>query len=116
MLQYVAKVLVSVAVIVAVTEIAKRSSIWAAALASLPLTSILALVWLHLDGEPASRIASLAGNILWLVVPSLLLFVVLPVLLRAGWSFWLSLAVSCLATAGAYAAGLALLRRWGGDA
>lgn len=84
MLQYGVKVVLSAVVIVAVAEIAKRSTTWAAALASLPLTSILAFAWLHLDGEPPSRIASLAGSIVGLVVPSLLLFMVLPALLRHG--------------------------------
>lgn len=116
MLQYAAKVALSAVVVVAVAEIAKRSTMWAAALASLPLTSILAFVWLHLDGEPPSRIASLAGSIVWLVVPSLLLFIVLPVLLRAGWSFWPSLLISCLATVAGYAATMWVLQRLGAHA
>ena len=116
MLQYAFKIALSAIVIVAVAEIAKRSSLWAAALASLPLTSILAFVWLHLDGEPPSRIASLAGDIVWLVIPSLLLFIVLPVLLRAGWSFWPSLAVSCLATVLGYGVVMWLLQRFGSNA
>lgn len=113
MLQYAVKIALSAVVIVAVAEIAKRSSLWAAALASLPLTSVLAFVWLHLDGEPPSRIASLASDIVWLVIPSLLLFIVLPVLLRAGWSFWPSLLVSCLATTVGYGAVMWMLQRLG---
>lgn len=116
MLHFAIKVLLSAIVIVAVAEIAKRSTVWAAALASLPLTSILAFVWLHVDGEPAERIASLAGSIVWLVLPSLLLFVVLPLLLRAGWQFWPSLLVACLATAAGYGATLWLLQRAGTSA
>jgi len=116
MLQYAIKVAFSAVIIVAVAEIAKRSSLWAAALASLPLTSILAFVWLQLDGEPPSRIASLASDILWLVIPSLLLFIVLPMLLRAGWTFWPSLLVSCLATVAGYGAVMWLLQRFGSSA
>lgn len=113
MFQYAIKVALSAVVIVAVAEIAKRSSLWAAALASLPLTSILAFVWLHLDGEPPGRIASLASDILWLVIPSLLLFIVLPMLLRAGWAFWPSLLVSCLVTVAGYGAVMWVLERLG---
>lgn len=113
MIQYAIKVAVSAVVIVAVAEIAKRSTISAAALASLPLTSILAFVWLHIDGEPSSRIASLAGSIIWLVIPSMLLFIVLPALLRSGWSFWPSLAASCVATVAGYVAVMWLLTRLG---
>lgn len=116
MLQYAIKVALSAVVIVAVAEIAKRSSLWAAALASLPLTSILAFVWLQLDGEPPSRIASLASDILWLVIPSLLLFIVLPMLLRAGWTFWPSLLVSCLATVAGYGAVMWVMQRVGSSA
>ncbi|GAA4414636.1 DUF3147 family protein [Quisquiliibacterium transsilvanicum] len=113
MFQYALKVALSAVVIVAVAEIAKRSSLWAAALASLPLTSILAFVWMQLDGEPPSRIASLANDILWLVIPSLLLFIVLPVLLRAGWAFWPSLLLACLATVAGYGTVMWLLARSG---
>lgn len=113
MWQYAVKVAVSAAVIVAVAEIAKRNSFWAAALASLPLTSILAFVWLHLDGGDAQQIAALSRNILWLVLPSLVLFLALPLLLRAGWPFWPALALACAATAGAYAAMAWLLAKAG---
>jgi hypothetical protein len=102
--QYAAKVAISAVVIVAVAEIAKRSSFWAAALASLPLTSLLAFVWLYVETGDAARVASLSQGIFWLVLPSLVLFVALPLLLRACWPFWASLAASSAATACAYAA------------
>jgi hypothetical protein len=116
MWQYAIKVAVTAVVVVAVSEVGKRSPLWAALLASLPLTSLLAFVWLYLDtGEPA-RVAALADGILWLVLPSLLLFVALPLLLRAGWNFWASLALSCAVTAVAYGALAWLLARAGIDA
>jgi hypothetical protein len=101
---YVIKIAVTALVVVAVSEIAKRSPVWAALLASLPLTSVLAFVWLYLDTGEAERVAVLAQNVVWLVLPSLVLFIALPLLLRAGWGFWISLASSCVATAGAYLA------------
>ena len=67
-----------------VSELAKRSSFWGAALASLPLTSLLAFVWLYLDTGDIQKVSSLSQGIFWLVLPSLLLFVVLPLLLRSG--------------------------------
>jgi len=107
------KVLLSALLIVAVSELARRSSLLAALLASLPLTSVLAMVWMHVEGSPAREIAGLSGQVFWLVLPSLLLFVLLPALLRQGWGFWWSLGASCAATAGAYLAMIALLRRLG---
>jgi predicted permease len=110
---YVLKVLVSAVVVVAVSELGKRSSFWGAALASLPLTSLLAFVWMRLDGTETQRIAGLSVGIFWLVLPSLLLFLVFPALLRAGMGFWLSLLLSCIVTAGAYALMVLVLERLG---
>lgn len=110
---YVAKTALSAIVIVAVSEIAKRSSGFAALVASLPLTSLLAFIWLHLDGTAPTRIAELSIQIFWLVIPSLAFFVLLTLLLHRGLSFWASLAVAMLATAACYGAMLLLLRRIG---
>ncbi|MDA8129678.1 MAG: DUF3147 family protein [Betaproteobacteria bacterium] len=111
--QYALKIALSALVLVAVAEVAKRSTFWAAALASLPLTSLLAFVWLYLDTGDTQKVAALAGGIFWLVLPSLLLFVLLPVLLRHGWGFWISLAVSGAATALAYLGMVKLLAAFG---
>jgi hypothetical protein len=113
MWQYAVKVAISAVAIVAVSEIAKRSSFWAAALASLTLTSLLAFVWLHVETGDAAQVASLSQDIFWLVLPSLVLFLGLPMLLRAGWSFWPSLAASAAATACAYTAMVWVLSRVG---
>lgn len=109
--QYAIKVALSAGVIVAVAEIAKRNSLWAAALASLPLTSLLAFVWLYLETGDIQKIAALSQGIFWLVIPSLLLFVLLPVMLRAGWGFWISLAAASCATALGYICTVWLLGR-----
>jgi hypothetical protein len=113
MLYYALKVIISALLIVAVSEIAKRSTGFAALVASLPLTSLLAFIWLHLDASPPERIAELSSQIFWFVLPSLLLFLLLPFLLKHGLSFWVSLGLSMAATAGCYIALLPLLRRMG---
>lgn len=113
MLYYAIKILVSAVLIAAISEIAKRSSGLAALLAALPLTSLLAFVWLHLESTPANDMADLSIQIFWLVIPSLLLFLLLPLMLRQGWNFWLSLTLSMAATTGFYLALLPLLRRMG---
>ena len=102
MIQYTLKIVFSTAILIAVAELAKRSSFWAAALASLPLTSLLAFVWLYLDTGDIDKVAALSDGIFWLILPSLVLFIVLPLLLRYGLGFWLSLGVACIATATAY--------------
>lgn len=113
MLYYIAKFAVSAALIVAISEIAKRNSGFAALIASLPLTSLLAFIWLHVEGNSPQALADLSQQIFWLVLPSLVLFAVFPVLLRHGVNFWLSLAVAAGTTAAAYLAMLPLLRRFG---
>ncbi len=113
MLYYALKVGMSALVIVAIAEIAKRSSGFAALLAALPLTSLLAFMWMHFDGSEPERIAEISSQIFWLVLPSLVLFLLLPLLLRQGLGFWLSLAISVIVTAGCYLAMLPVLRKFG---
>jgi len=112
-LQYAIKVLVTAIVVVAVSELGKRSSFWGAVLASLPLTSLLAFVWLYRGTGDAEAVASLSQSIFWLVLASLPMFLVLPALLRSGVSFWTALGASCLVTVGLYFGLVWVLRRLG---
>jgi len=102
MLSVLLKVILSAVIIVVVSEVAKRSSVFGALIASLPLTSLLAIIWLYLDTGETAKVSGLASGILWLIIPSLLFFVALPLLLRAGVNFWISLLISCLITATGY--------------
>ena len=113
MIYYALKVIISALMIVTISEIAKRSTVLAALLAALPLTSLLAFIWLHIDASPSEQIAELSTQIFWLVIPSLLLFLLLPMLLRHGLNFWLSLGLSASATAISYLILIPLLRRFG---
>jgi hypothetical protein len=113
MFYYAAKVALSAVIIVAVAELAKRHSGAAALIAALPLTSVLAFVWLHLDGTPPGRIAQLASEIFWLIIPSFALFIALPLLLKQGVGFWPSLALSMAITVACYLAMLPVVRRFG---
>ncbi len=110
---YIVKILFSAAILVTVAELAKRNSALAALLASLPLTSLLAFVWLHVEGSPALAIADLSQQIFWLVLPSLVLFVVLAALLRQGLAFWVSLGTAILSTVACYLLLFWMLRRAG---
>ncbi|MDQ6656364.1 MAG: DUF3147 family protein [Verrucomicrobiota bacterium] len=112
MVLYLLKVLISAVVIVAVTELSKRGgTFWGGVLASLPLTSLLAFVWLYAETGDATQIASLSWSILWLVLPSLTLFVALPLFLRRGVSFPWALLVSVFVMVLSYLATVALLKR-----
>ena len=98
------KFAISAAVIVAVSEISKRSSFIGGLLASLPLTSLLAFIWLWRDTRDNAKIAALSTSIFWLVLPSLILFIVLPILLKRGVAFWSSLGISIVTMLAGYGA------------
>ena len=100
---FLLKTLLTALIVAGVSELARRYSLMAAALASLPLTSILAMVWLYRDTGDSAKIAALSQDIFWLVLPSLLFFLLLPLLLKMGWRFYPALLVSCLAMSAAYA-------------
>jgi hypothetical protein len=102
-LYLVIKAAVSGVIVAAVSEIARRYPGWGGLVASLPLTSLLAMLWLWRDSGDAERVAELSGSTLWFIVPSLPLFVVLPILLRSGVSFWTSMAVVVAGTLALYA-------------
>lgn len=113
MLATATKIAITAILVVAIAEVAKRSSLLGAVLASIPLTSVLAMIWLYADTGDTGKVADLATGIFWLVLPSLVLFIALPLLLRAGWAFAPSLAVSCSLTVAAYFLMLAILKRFG---
>jgi hypothetical protein len=102
MLQYTAKIIITVVLVIAISEIGKRSSFWGAILASLPITSLLAFIWLYTGTGNAESVAKLSLSIFWLVLASLPLFLVLPALIRRGVTFWPALAVSCAVSVVAY--------------
>lgn len=102
MIYYTIKIVVSAVLIVAIAEIAKRSTLLGGLLASVPLISVMALIWLYIDTRDIERISDLANSIFWLVLPSLVLFATLPWFLRLGMNFYLGLGVSILLTAACY--------------
>ena len=105
-LEWLGKGLLSGTIVVAASEIAKKSSIFGALIVSLPIISILSLFWLYNDTKDTAKVADFAEGILWLVIPALSLFIILPYLLRRDWSFEAAMAVGIIATMIAYAIGI----------
>ena len=79
-----AKLSVTTILIVLISEIAKRSSFVDALLASIPLISVLVMIWLYIDTQDASKVSAPATSVFWRKLPSLALFIALPVLLKQG--------------------------------
>ena len=113
MWHYVLKIALTVVIVVAVTEIARRDTFWAALLTALPVTTLVIFAWLYVETGSTEKVAALAHGLFWMFLPSLTLFLVLPALLRAGVAFWPSMAAACAATGVAYAALLWGLARLG---
>jgi hypothetical protein len=102
MTYYIVKVALSAILIVAVSEIAKRSSFLGGLIASLPIVSLLAFVWLYVDTKSLDKVASLSTSIFWLVLPSLSLFIALPLLLKKTGDFYLSLGAALVVMLACY--------------
>ena len=102
------------AIVAAVSELAQRSTIMGSLLASIPTVSILSMIWINHDTQDTGKIADFAEGILWLFIPSLLFFIVLPPLLRKGMEFWPALGISSLVTIVAYIIGLWIAGKFGG--
>ena len=111
---YIIKILISAVIIAVVSEISRKTSFIGGLIASLPLTSILAIIWLYLDNAKTEKIAELSWNIFWFVIPSLLFFILFPILLlKLGFNFYLSLILSSGATAFFYWVFAIILSKYG---
>ena len=107
------KTILSAIIIVAVSEAARRNPGVGALIAALPLISVLSMIWLWRDTGDADRMAQYAQSTFWYVLPSLPMFLLIPVLLKRGLAFWPALAAGCLLTILLYIGMVATLGRIG---
>jgi uncharacterized membrane protein (GlpM family) len=112
-MQYLIKIAISGLIIAGVSELAKRSTPLAAVLASLPLVSIVAMIWLYGETRDIQRVTDLSLGIFWAVIPSLTFFLAVPFFLKNGVKFTLAMFLSGCVTFVAYAAYAAVLGRFG---
>ncbi|GEO02036.1 hypothetical protein NSE01_38680 [Novosphingobium sediminis] len=107
------KAAISGLIIALVSEIARRSPGIGALVASLPLISVLGMIWLWRDTQDSVRMAAHAQATFWFVLPSLPMFLLIPALLQRGFGFWPSLAIGCAMTVALYIGMVAALRHFG---
>jgi accessory gene regulator protein AgrB len=100
-------------IIAIVSEVAKRYPGFGALIASLPLVSVLGMIWLWRDKPDVPNMAAHVEATFWFVLPSLPMFLLIPWLLRNGMSFWLALTLGCAVTIALYLAMTALGPRIG---
>lgn len=113
MIYAVVKALLSGAIVATVSETARRSPVLGALVASLPIVSVLSMIWLWRDTHDTAQMASYVQSIFWYFLPSLPMFLVMPALLRTGFGFLAALGLSCAMTVLLYLAMTAILSRLG---
>ena len=109
------KLFLSALIIVVVTKIQLVNDRLSALLIALPLTSLVAMVWMHQSGQSSERLANHSEGTFWFVLPTLPMFLIIPWMLRHGWGFWSTLAVNCALTAVFFWLTVFTLRRFGID-
>jgi hypothetical protein len=107
------KAALSGVIIAIASEVARRWPGWGALIVSLPLVSVLAMIWLWRDTHDRARLASHAESTFWFVLPSLPMFLLIPLMLRQGYSFWLALAAGCALTIMLYSGMVAIGPKFG---
>jgi hypothetical protein len=113
MFYLIIKALLSGAIVAAVSEIARRFPGWGGLLASLPLVSLLAMIWLFVDTRDAAKVADLSASTFWFILPSMPMFLIIPWLIRSGWGWLPSMAMAIAVTLALYAAMFAFADRLG---
>ena len=109
----IAKALLAGAMIAAISEIGRRLPATAAIVASLPIVSVLGMIFLWHQKPDTANIAAHSQATFWYVLPSLPMFLLIPALLRSGVGFWLALAAGCVLTVTLYLAMMQMGPRFG---
>lgn len=110
---FIIRALLSGLIVALIALIAKRSPAAGALVASLPLISILGMIWLWRDTHDRALMAAHVEATFWYVIPSLPMFLLIPLLLRQGISFWLALAAGCAMTVVLYLLTIVVAERFG---
>jgi hypothetical protein len=110
---FLLKAVLSGIIIAIVSEVARRAPGLGALIASLPLISVLGMIWLWRDTEDTARMADHAYATFWFVLPSLPMFLAIPVMLGRGVAFWPALAIGCAMTVLLYLAMVWALGQFG---
>ena len=113
MAYFITKLIITALLIVLISEIAKRSSLMGALLAAIPLVSILAMTWMYVDTNSSSSAVEFSNRIVWLIAPSMTLFIAFPILIKKGFSFYPSMGISILMTIFAYYSVIFILDKFG---
>jgi hypothetical protein len=113
MIFVIVKYAVTALIIVIVSEVAKRNDRAGALIASLPLVTVLVMIWLHVEKQPEAKIANHAYYTFWYVLPTMPMFLLMPWMMNRGIGFWPSLLAGGALTIGCFALAAFVLKRFG---
>ncbi len=113
MLYYSVKLIITALLIVLISEVGKRSSLMGALLAAIPLVSILAMTWMYIDTNDSKSAVEFSQRLVWLIAPSMTLFIAFPLLIKNGFDFYVSMLISIALTVAAYYAVIFVLGKLG---
>ena len=108
------KIVLTALIIFSIAQVSERSTLMAAVLASIPIVSVLSMMMMYHEGQTAADISGFAKDIVWLVIPSLLLFIVMPWLIESrSWDFYPALAAGMACTITGYFLMVQMMERFG---
>ncbi|KXV61763.1 hypothetical protein AD948_00525 [Acetobacter senegalensis] len=107
------KAFLSGLIIAAVSSLARRYPGFGALVASLPLISILGMIWLWQETKDPARMEAHVSATLWYVLPSLPMFLLIPWAMRHGVPFYAALLAGCVVTTVLYLVAVWLASRFG---
>ena len=113
MVYYLVKTLITALIIVIVSEVAKKSTLLGALIISIPLTSLLAFVWLYFDTKDYQKVIDLSYGTILLSIPSFAFFIILPILLKMKQNFAVSIIIAIIGTSILYFIFIYLLKKFG---
>lgn len=108
------KFIITSLLIVAISEVSKRSLLMGSLLASLPLVSLLSMIWLYMENKDIEQASQFSYSVFFMVLPSLPMFLIFPWLLKkTGGSFYISLAIASSVTIVLYNVMIYILPKFG---
>lgn len=113
MLAFAIKAILSGVIIALIALVGKKAPAAGALIASLPLISILGMIWLWRDTADPKLLVNHAEATFWYVLPSLPMFLIIPWMLRSGIGFWLTLSAAAMITVLLYLATIGIAARFG---
>ncbi len=113
MIAFWSKAVISGLLVALAATIARRQPALGSLIVSLPLVSVLSMIWLWRDGADSNAMANYVGSTFWYFLPSMPMFLIIPALLRRGITFWPALGIGCAITIALYLLMVAVAARFG---